>query len=99
MPFDSEITTKSRELIVLEKARERIAQGWCQGNFNSRGPGPACIVGALIGVSETTQEHTSAYRALGFTGGGEVVGWNDAPGRTQVEVLARFDAAIERLSA
>jgi hypothetical protein len=27
-----------------------------------------------------------------------LVEWNDEPGRTQAEVLARFDAAIERLS-
>ncbi len=100
MPFDAEITTKSRDLIVLEKARARIARGWV--NHAPRYKNTWCIV-------ETVEwlDIPILLPALGFDDGGPVWGgpfraavdWNDAPGRTKAEVLARFDAAIERLSA
>ena len=107
MPFDAEITEQSADLIVLEKARARIARGWVQGECEAL-DGRVCIGGAyiLLGFAETgrwpgwgTEGHQAYAEALGFSGTPEMVAWNDAPGRTKAEVLARFDAAIERLSA
>ena len=46
MPFDSEITKKSRDLIALERARARIAQGWCQISLENK-RGEVCLVGGL----------------------------------------------------
>lgn len=43
---------------------------------------------------------TRLARALGIRGrnrGGQIARWNDAPDRTQVEVLAMLDAAIAQL--
>lgn len=109
MPFDSEIPTRSRDLIILEKARERIARGWCQRA--DQHDDNVCLVRA---VSDVLGYHRydpyggifapdvqRAIGALGLFSGdtGEPSKWNDAPGRTQAEVLARFDAAIERLSS
>lgn len=106
MPFDSEIPARSRDLIVLEKARERIARGWCQ-QVRHNTEGAVCIVGALqdaAGIPEGTNRDIYAATApwtdpLGFSSEGFDFPdtWNDALGRTQAEVLARFDAAIAKL--
>lgn len=109
MPFDSEITPKSADRIVLEKARERIARGWCQ-RLRFGDNGSVCIVGALQVATglEGIGSNVGAYRAtvpwqalLGFSNVGDDVAdcWNDAKGRTQAEVLARFDEAISRLAS
>lgn len=115
MPFDpglDETDTRSRDLIVLEKARARIARGWCQNTPDSSG-GSVCMGGAYQVVtagSPSNLFHSGAMdkfaRLLGFRGGKEVghrpgdrmVQWNDAPGRTQQEVLQRFDTAIRTLT-
>ena len=108
MPFDSEITTKSRDLIVLEKARERIASGWCQ-NRRWDQEGNVCLLGAIADATHTRVGNPGNVEALvgamGFTRSSgpispilQAVEWNNKPGRTQAEVLARFDAAIEKLS-
>lgn len=106
MPFDSEIAPKSKDLIVLERARERIARGWCQGK--AEGPdGSVCIIGALHhafygGIGPLTPEAAYPLRVAVEQMGldPETVSiWNDAPGRTQAEVLARFDTAVAKLSA
>lgn len=89
-------------LIALEKARALIARGWCQ-NTQIDADGNVCVVGAIKLAAGV--EHISVYRHLGFTMDTSRPNetwpavWNDAPGRTQAEVLARFDAAIARLAA
>lgn len=104
MPFDAECPAKSRDLIVLEKARERIAQGWCRWDLNDGGA--VCLLGALgyfttdtdgdfhppCGAAERAIEH------LGFGSRVRAFEWNDEQ-TSKAPVLARFDAAIERLSA
>lgn len=109
MPFDSEVSQKSRDLIVLEKARERIARGWCQSKRHSDW-GEVCIIGAIetVLLGEDHPNISPHYDlaepyalALGFSGACNYLfaaKWNDAPGRTQAEVLARFDEAIARLA-
>lgn len=103
MPFDAEVTTKSRDQIVLEKARTRVAKRWKQhGGIRRCASDPWCM---LVACTDIDTAHFVPYfslspfaRLLGFETWTDAVEWNDAPGRTQAEVLARFDAAIERLS-
>ena len=54
--------------------------GWCQHMLWDYG-GRVCIYGALIKVSEYPE------RNLGLIGGGKVILWNNAPGRTKEEVI------------
>jgi|ERR1700677_1000200 len=104
--FDAEIEEKSRDLIVLERAREKIARGWCQNRW--RKDGAVCIVGAIADAIDDVDQvavrrgHNCTHwidlmDALGAPRADAI--WNDARGRTQAEVLARFDSAIARLSA
>lgn len=97
MAYDKEIEPKSRDLLVLEKARERIARGWCQ-NWFSDDRGGLCIIGALSEAVGSKGDMKPWAILLGFDFRNPASTWNDAPGRTQQEVLDRFDAAIERLS-
>lgn len=109
MPFDAEISTKSRDLLILERARAWIAQGWCQHSGIRRGKRgqEVCTGGAVVQTLTVMKISPPEYEALlaaalnnlGFEKSIDHVLWNDAPGRTQAEVLARFDVAIARLSA
>lgn len=95
-----EALVAARELLTPEGA-------WTQGAFARVGRGgnpigPAeprakcfCIVGALKRVCPW--EASLAFRALERAIGvrpGDVVNWNDTPGRTQAEVLEVLDKAI-----
>lgn len=108
MPFDSEVPEKSRDLIVLEKARERIARyGWTSGELCNEA-GQFCLIGALAGAprqaSTSTDDQIYYDNAepfvglLGFDSVEAAYTWNDAPARRQDEVLSRFDSAILHLS-
>lgn len=100
MAYDAEITQKSRDLIVLERARDILAKGWCQNALEKSGS--YCVVGALNvalcgRVSQGfTPGRSRLLSSLGLAPGCAVP-WNNTPGRTQAEVLARFDAAIDTL--
>lgn len=89
---------------VLEKARRFVANGWCQGDYIKGDR--LCLFGALnlaVGVQVDCDEKPSdfdndLYRRLGAAAGvpyDELVWWNDAPERTQAEVVAAFDKAIQ----
>jgi hypothetical protein len=93
---------------VLNAAADLIERdGWVQGRY--QGPcGEHCMTDALIAacqVKEEKGEEASAWwRLYGRaadaleTGLGTraLPGWNDAPGRTQAEVVAALRAAAER---
>jgi hypothetical protein len=66
---------------ILIAARAKVAQGWCQGAYAKDAYG-------------NTEEQEDALALLGYTGESEVIDWNDAPGRTQAEVLEAFDKTI-----
>jgi hypothetical protein len=92
------MTTKD----VLISARAEIAHGWTQGQFRDSN-GNVCLVGALmLGSKHNLAMELSCYRPLRLATGVELpksmMQWNDAKGRTQVEVLAAFDKAIELAS-
>jgi hypothetical protein len=100
---------KSTKQILVE-ARELIARGWAQKHLATDAFGrkvlpwePAaecwCSYGAIafavgdgVGIASACAELRSAI------GHGDIVPWNDAPERTQAEVLAAFDRAIAEAS-
>lgn len=106
MPFDAEITTKSRDLIVLEKARAINAARWCTRMIEDP-EGNHCMAGAINVAHHGTPHYDyanigyfhRAMKALGFRGTeiDTLCSWNNS--HTQAEVLARYDVAILKLSA
>jgi hypothetical protein len=86
----------------LREARALIERGWCQWHM-STADGCVCIRGALLNTftedeeAEERQADALLHKATGF--GGYLGDWNDTPGRTQAEVLAAFDKAIELAEA
>lgn len=93
---------------VLLKAAEMVERGWCQGmgarNAAGREVRPTsraavcwCAHGAILrsakdGVGWLCMEHLA--RAIGIAPC-DVTGWNDAPKRTQAEVVSALKAAAE----
>jgi hypothetical protein len=88
---------------VLAAAKGLVANRWGQGDGRTPpselyGPGVVCLVTAL---SRATGSNSADYRpaaealaaVLGIDPGALHV-WNDAPGRTQAEVVALFDRAL-----
>lgn len=91
----------------LTEARRKVARGWSQGAFaRSQAGEPVailapeaccfCAYGALYAVAE--RRGYTAWQALGDVLGmrkiDSILTWNDAPGRTQADVLALYDRAI-----
>ena len=86
---------------TLVAARALIEHGWCQGDYRVgecvcsygalqqaiNGDAEDCTITALD--VEATAFLKQAMNCL------SVVSWNDARGRTQADVLAAFDHAIE----
>ena len=92
---------------VLVKARSKIEQGWCQG-ASARGRGGRtdvacaddaarewCALGAILAVCGPGPEYQFVDAFMVNAGVQHITVWNDRPGRTQAEVLAAFDRAIE----
>ena len=83
---------------LLIDARALLAKGWMQGDWHNgdvvRLPTRWCSIGAIEWAGGGTAE-SSAKRALWRAVGTACISdWNDAPGRTQAEVLEAFDRAI-----
>jgi hypothetical protein len=98
-----EVLQKAREILTPPGA-------WTQGQFarNADGVGCSeyrdeavcfCAVGALHRaawrVNSAPEWYYDALRALIAVVGHSIGSWNDAEGRTQAEVLAAFDKAID----
>ena len=101
-----------RVIEVLQKAKEKVAEGWCQGALArwsdgrvlATGPIDAgrldtaaavCVSGAIqncVGTNDNLEALAFMFLQRAIQDGAAC--WNDAPGRTQVEVLDAFDAAI-----
>lgn len=98
----------------LRKVRAKLEQGWTQGWFARDVNGDItwpraenatcwCVYGACSVVTDAFAHENNVRDAieralLGMTGSRLVDCWNDAPGRTQAEVLALVDRAIELAS-
>ena len=92
----------------LRAAQVLVARGWCRRHMAEDALGRSVHVNDLAKISATKYCLIGACYAVGAIGVGAVVrqylrrilrvewegDWNDAPGRTQAEVLAAFDAAI-----
>ncbi len=60
-----------------------------------------CLVGAVRAAMQQDHFGLTSYQVLdhlAFEETGSAINWNDAPGRTQAEVLAKVDSAIASLS-
>lgn len=77
----------------LRAARDLIEKGWCQNAFrrNDKGQYSYCALGAC---EEVFVNDTWLRKSLGRGPGQGIMTWNDAPGRSQAEVLELFDRAI-----
>lgn len=85
----------------LQAVRKLVAAGWCQKAF--RDHERYCPVGAAYeALGATAGDYCPQARRigklLGFTKCYRLTDWNDSPERTQADVLARIDAAIERVT-
>jgi len=92
---------------VLTEARKLIAQGWTQGEYKRvvNGVECWCISGAIRQAApynnSTGSEFVALLRALRdddfyLSSSSNLTEWNDAPCRTQEEVLALIDRAIAK---
>lgn len=81
---------------ILDKAADKIVEcGWCRGVRRPR----VCAVNAMAAAVKDGFCHASlALRQHLGLSGRSVADWNDAPGRTQEEVIAKLReaAAAER---
>ena len=104
--YTKEEKTRKAVTGILKDAQARIKKGWCQCyrmRYNPKtGVFDHCSTGAIESLGFTRKHTDAAFRLLGDTirdhGDPEcssIVPWNDAPGRTQAEVVAMFDKAIE----
>lgn len=95
-------------LDVLIAARAKIEQGWTQGKMARDNDGVSvrplsddatcwCAAGAITAAGSSAQPMLAARAALTkAVACRDFIGvWNDKRGRTQAEVLAAFDRAIE----
>jgi hypothetical protein len=83
---------------ILERAADLIEPkgAWMQGGlrrFHDDRPICWCAVGAIYHVAKTPDEALTVRGALGALLDQSVPEWNDAPGRTQAEVVAKLREA------
>lgn len=86
---------------VLRKAAEYLeTHGWMQGDYGVPG-GPSCLLGAMRKTTRaTTPDYDIAYWAIRKSVGGRLpVEWNDQPGRTAEEVIAKLREVADQLDA
>ena len=95
---------------ILKQARELIKAGWCQMKYEHHGC--YCMVGAVqmatfgeTGIDESevddifyeaSLEHLR--EVLSVQNLAQICDWNDLGARTQDEVIAAFDKAIEKVA-
>lgn len=102
------MSEEMNELEVLQKARALLARpgGWRQGSGSTRAGQPLCALHAIAAANRHSGRRlydavqrlaTELYQPLLFSSSATVISWNDAPGRTQGQVLDLFDHAIRRL--
>jgi hypothetical protein len=82
----------------LVKARKLVERGWTQGSYHTQCGRHSryCAEGALAMSNGLCDAELFLRKAVGQF---NIILWNDAPERTQAEVLAAFDKAIELAKA
>ena len=112
-PITLTLKQSKEALPVLRGARKLlVTKGWCQGveweskdgSFNSEHKDRFCAYGALIEVSNSTDERKVWYRALGtmaakrmgynYGSVSNIVTYNDDVANNKRQVLGLFDATI-----
>ncbi len=94
-------------LEVLKRGLERVRKGWCQHYYAKTADGhgtgvlnpEACSWCAVGAVNVNDEARTELMETLGFAPHPPVGIWNDAPERTQADVIALFERTIARLEA
>lgn len=83
---------------VLTKARDAIARDWFgrEGRNSYQVCAYIALGDASGGVGHLMRPACNVFREV--IGEDNIIGWNDAPGRTQAEGVAAFDKAIEAAS-
>lgn len=88
-------------LTTLRVAKDHLRGRWCQAGKLEDGRTYCAATATIVG-----SRATEACRALAGTLGDEsftalltLFNWNDAPGRTEAEVLDLYDRTIARLEA
>lgn len=90
---------------ILKAAKKLIEKGWCQErnarNADSHGVSPHsveairwCAVGAVWAAAGDCDNRALALLSS-LVERGDIIVWNDAPTRTQQEVIDLFDKAIK----
>lgn len=94
-PHDGMAQTADTVADVLERAADLIEPegAWIQGVFQSEDGCSHCLHSAVMEQADDFLKMKAATQALGFNYSEEVWVWNDAPGRTQAEVVAKLREA------
>jgi hypothetical protein len=86
---------------VLRRAKGLVAKEWAQGDMNVGGhsasgftSAPYCALTAIWAVTLNVAAANALVATLGVETRREVALWNDAPERTQADVVALYDAAL-----
>lgn len=89
---------------LLNKAAERVRDGWTQGDYHNHVTNGVCVIGALCEVSnlklaeagfmETSPAVEHLTRVMGYDTCWDLIEkWNDAPGQTQENVANGLELA------
>jgi len=91
------LESKERLRQMLVSARNLLQSGWCQHVLHQAGD-KHCALGALrVSADNPYHELYGCWHLEQTAGITNIVDWNDAPGRTQQEVVELFDRAIAGL--
>lgn len=90
---------------VLQGMRDTLMErGWCQGTLQTW-DNRVCLIGSLVHASEFNSQGYIAIRDIILSGigildslakprWGDIIDWNDTPGRTFNEVIDAIDTSI-----
>lgn len=88
---------------VLTRAADLLGEfGWTQQGVGSKAEGEMCMIGACVEAAKDLGRNgwSIALDNVGVGRTGESIGgWNDAPGRTKAEVVAKLREAAEAARA
>lgn len=93
------------QIKVLKRARAIVAKGWCQKEgWGEDGEmcASAAITDSFAALNESKLVPENDERALNIFKRSlptSIVEWNDAPMRTQKQVIAQFDLVINALES
>lgn len=95
------MTSKARE-VLLDAVEYIETHGWCQGGQGYGPNGQRCMLRAMMHSADHVRATMSAF-AVAREAVAEEIGtlaiasWNDSPGRTRAEVVAKLRAAADKI--